>query len=588
MQPEDPTTRDRIQSEQVRSLLSHTPAAIFAHLFYGAAVVVLLWGRAPPFVLLGWFGALVVACLGRVVLSRRYLHRSPPPQDWRLWAGLTIAVITLLGAAWGAATILFLDLGDPLTVMVLVPIVVGLFSGAAAISAPLPLSFLGFGATAFLPMIGVFLASGTGLGVALAVLAAASLVTHPAICLRVHGAMESALHLGFENEALRVAAEHANAAKTRFLAAASHDLRQPIHALGLSFGALAHQVRGPRVQPAIDQVEGAIAAVDSMLDALLDISKLDAGIVSPACEAVAVRPLLQSLAQEFAPVAAERGNRLRVRDSAAWVRSDPAMLRRILANLLGNALRYTTDGRVLLAARRHGEHLRFEVWDTGIGIPARHFDEIFVEFQQLGNPQRDRRQGLGLGLAIVKRLADLLGHRIGLASVPGRGSRFWIEVPLAGPAAEPTLTLAGAVQPPAATLRDARILVLDDELAILSSMRELLEHWGCSVVTVADIEAALAAARDQAPDLLIVDHRLAEPGTGLTAVARLRAAVGVALPALVITGDTAPERLREAQQSGYPLLHKPVQPARLRAALQALLAGSRARHETAGGPAADR
>jgi CheY-like chemotaxis protein len=181
--------------------------------------------------------------------------------------------------------------------------------------------------------------------------------------------------------------------------------------------------------------------------------------------------------------------------------------------------------------------------------------------------------GTGLGVALAARR----GHC--LAGLRGGGGAA---------AAELASTSVGPVQPPAATLRGAHILVLDDELAILSSMRELLEHWGCRVVTVADTEAALAAARDQTPDLLIVDHRLAESGTGLTAVARLRAAVGVALPALVITGETVPERLREAQQSGYPLLQKPVQPARLRAVLQALLAGSRPQHATAGGPAADR
>jgi len=405
-------------------------------------------------------------------------------------------------------------------------------------------------------------------------LVGASVPANAFICLNVNKVLERSLRLGFENESLRREAERANAAKTRFLAAASHDLRQPIHALGLSFAALSDKVRSPETQPVIDQVEGSIDAVDTMLNALLDISKLDAGVVSPCLESIPVADLIRQLNSEFLSMAGEQGNTLVVRSSDTWVRSDPRMLQRILRNFLANALRYTSNGRVLLAARRRHGKVRFEVRDTGMGIPADRFDDIFLEFQQLGNPQRDRRQGLGLGLAIVKRLAHLLNHPIGLSSTFGRGSCFWVEVPLVdGPATEERPTGHEPNSRPVDQLSGARVLVLDDEAAILESMRTILENWGCDVVLAATVDEAVSVAGSKALDLLIVDYRLAGETTGLDAVSRVRRSADTEIPALVITGDTAPERLREARKSGYPLLHKPVQPARLRSAMQHVMRG---------------
>jgi CheY-like chemotaxis protein len=410
------------------------------------------------------------------------------------------------------------------------------------------------------------------MGFALAVLAAFTItLALPLVCLNIHKVFERALRLGFENEALLLEAERANAAKTRFLAAASHDLRQPIHALGLSFATLADKVRNVESQPLIEQVEGSITAVDTMLRALLDISKLDAGVVSPNPEPVSVACLFRQLHSEFLPMARQQGNTLTIHPTEDWVQSDPGMLERILRNLLGNALRYTTNGQVLLAARRNGDNLRFEVQDTGPGIPEDHFDDIFIEFQQLGNPHRDRRQGLGLGLAIVKRLAGLLGHPIGLTSQLGRGSCFWVEALLAQPQATTQASPPETERLPGDRLHGARVLVLDDETSILQSMRNLLEHWGCEVSTASTIDEADHLVQSGAQDLLIVDYRLAGEVTGLNAASHLQEAAGHEIPVLIITGDTAPERLREARDSGYPLLHKPVKPARLRSAMQHLI-----------------
>jgi CheY-like chemotaxis protein len=251
------------------------------------------------------------------------------------------------------------------------------------------------------------------------------------------------------------------------------------------------------------------------------------------------------------------------------------MLQRILGNLVSNALRYTSHGRVLVCARARGQSVRIDVYDTGPGIPAEALDDIFLEFHQLGNPERDRRKGLGLGLAIVKRLTSLLDHRIEVRSIVGKGSRFSVTLPVSAQSGR-QLDSRMSAQRSGTDVAGSRILVLDDETSVLDAMRQLLESWGCEVATVANPEEAEAhvASAPESVDLLIVDYRLRRHASGIETIARLREKAGRAIPALVVTGDTGPDRLREAQQSGYPLLHKPVAPARLRATMLELLRGA--------------
>jgi signal transduction histidine kinase len=376
-------------------------------------------------------------------------------------------------------------------------------------------------------------------------------------------------------DAARRSAEQANAAKTRFLAAASHDLRQPMHALGLLLATLAQKVRNPQNAQLLGQIESSVDAVDSMLNSLLDISKLDAGVVQPNVAPVDLDILLQRLNAEHQPIAKLTGNELRVRSTSAVGLSDAAMLQRILGNLVSNALRYTSHGRVLVCARARGQSVRIDVYDTGPGIPAEALDDIFLEFHQLGNPERDRRKGLGLGLAIVKRLTSLLDHRIEVRSIVGKGSRFSVTLPVSAQSGR-QLDSRMSAQRSGTDVAGSRILVLDDETSVLDAMRQLLESWGCEVATVANPEEAEAhvASAPESVDLLIVDYRLRRHASGIETIARLREKAGRAIPALVVTGDTGPDRLREAQQSGYPLLHKPVAPARLRATMLELLRGA--------------
>ena len=378
-------------------------------------------------------------------------------------------------------------------------------------------------------------------------------------------------------EALRAAkdlAERANVAKSRFLAVASHDVRQPMHALGLLLAALSRRVQDGEVRSIVSVMEELLAAMSELFNALLDVSKLDAGIIVPEIVDLPVATLLARMANDYGPSAREKGLEFHVLGCSAGVRSDPVLLDRIVRNLVSNAIVHTSAGRVVVGCRRRGDRLRIEIHDTGPGIPADQLGEIFQEFRQLGNAGRDRRQGLGLGLAIVERLARLLGHRVEVSSVPGQGSTFAVELPRVA-ASRPVL--AAAVDEGAADFAGVSVLVLDDDAAVLAATERLLLDWGCTVHAAASAGAALEqlAGIDRPLDLMIADRRLAEGEAGERVLARLRAGAksnGVR-PAsgIIVTGETDSEVLRTLEQSGFRVLNKPVRPARLRALIASLL-----------------
>lgn len=373
-----------------------------------------------------------------------------------------------------------------------------------------------------------------------------------------------------EETALRAeeAARRANQAKTRFLAAASHDIRQPLQALAMFVEVLAAREHPPAEERIIERIRESVTATDALLTTLLEISKLEAGVVEPRLAEVPVAQVLHRLESEFAGSAA--GLKFRVLSSDAVVRTDQALLERMLRHLVGNALRYTARGGVLIGCRRRAGALRIEVWDTGSGIPADQTEAIFREFHQLGNVQRDRRQGLGLGLAIVDRLSRLLGHTVSVRSTLHRGSVFAVELPLAETTPRPAPEQLGLAMGRAPGL----IAVLDDEPAVLESLRLLLESWGHRVVAAEDAEALIArlTGARAVPDLMIADHRLRNGTTGGQAIKRVRDLCKSEMPAIVLTGDTAPERLRMATKGGHALLHKPVQAAALKAAIDRVMA----------------
>jgi len=362
------------------------------------------------------------------------------------------------------------------------------------------------------------------------------------------------------------AAEQATKAKSRFIAAASHDLRQPLHAIGLFTSTLQRRTEGTELETVVSDLTKAVAAMDRLFNSLLDISRLDAGTLQATPRAFPLDRLFAQLAAEYSDAAAQKRLRLRVRPTAAVVVSDELLLHRILTNLMANAIRYTPNGSVLLACRRRGEMLQIEVRDSGIGIATDKHRDIFLEFYQIGDAAGDRMMGLGLGLAIVSRLARLLGSRVDVRSAPGRGSVFSLLVPRAKPGA--MVQQVDAEQPAFAKSKLAlRVLVVDDDALVIASNRALLEEMGCAVSTASNgrIAQAELAAHPAEPVLVLCDMWLADGENGIDLLRRLAALTDARVSGILISGDTSPETLAAATQAGYALLHKPVSPAKLRA-----------------------
>ena len=369
-------------------------------------------------------------------------------------------------------------------------------------------------------------------------------------------------------------AERANLSKTKFLAAISHDLLQPLNAARLFVAALLEARISPRNRRLAARVSSALEGVDGLLNALLEISKLDAGIIRADVRPFDVNVLLWDLVDEYTGVAQARGLQFRFVPCVATLRSDQQLLSRIIRNFLSNAIRYTLSGRVLLGCRRIGEAVRIGVWDTGPGIPEDKLGVIFEETQQVSQPPADREKGIGLGLAIVDRIATILQHPIHVRSRVGRGTVFAVDVPLnlvpAGPAA---VQRAAAVALPGASLKGVRVLVIDDEPTIIAATEALLSAWGCHVVTATRVAEAIARVRAASGrvDLIIADYHLAEGPIGLDSIETVQALLPARAPAMLITADRSTALQHEVRLRGYPMLNKPVKPAPLRAMITHLV-----------------
>jgi signal transduction histidine kinase/CheY-like chemotaxis protein len=361
----------------------------------------------------------------------------------------------------------------------------------------------------------------------------------------------------------------ANLSKSRFLAAASHDLRQPLHALNL----FAAQLRSEKDQLERDRLAGridtAVANMNELFNALLDISKLEAGAMRANITDFPVSRVLNRIGAMFTAAARDKGLYLHVVSSSAWVRSDAILLEQILLNLVANAVRYTSSGGVVVGCRRLGDKLRVDVCDSGIGIPADQQRSIFSEFYQVAAPERSKG-GLGLGLAIVERIATVLEHPISLASTLGKGSRFSISIPKVETRAVSAVAAVAGIAPPD-RLRDKLIVVIDDDALALEGTGGLLRSWGCRVVTGQSDREALTKLNGSRPDLIISDYHLKEGRSGIDAIGELRHVFCEDIPAFLISGDISQDRLRETHGATHHLLHKPVNPMALRAIMTRLI-----------------
>ena len=368
-------------------------------------------------------------------------------------------------------------------------------------------------------------------------------------------------------------AESATLAKSRFLAAASHDLRQPSHALGMFVARLGQLPMDAQMRELVDNLEISVQAMQDLLDGLLDLSRLDSGNIQVRISSVDLNELLSSVRSSLSSMAEAKGLRLRIRPTRLWAFSDAALLQRMLVNLVINAIRYTELGTVLVACRpdAQGRGVRIEVWDSGIGIPAEHHEDIFKEFYQLSNRSGDRNFGMGLGLNIVQRSAALLGHRIALRSQVGCGTRFALMME----SAPRLLPMAqGSEQAPTAQPGDIggmQVLLIEDNDNAREAVKGLLESWGCSVQVASSLaEARTHLSNAAIPDVILSDFHLGSTENGIQCIQALREMAGQPIPACLISGDTHDDFLTSVVAADLPLLHKPVRPAKLRNMLRRL------------------
>jgi signal transduction histidine kinase/ActR/RegA family two-component response regulator len=573
---------DRMRAEQVSALFSRVglgvTGAAFAAVILGGGLVHL--GAVTLERGAYWASYIVVCAAAHLLLARLYFSANPNDDEWKIWAAWFTIISFAEGVGWGAIALIGTSERFPTEMLILV---VSLNIAGAAISAfgsYLPAFFAFFIPTTIPCAIwGIAFRDTFPESHLMLLLMLLYIVAMSGLGIRSNQGFKELVQLRIKASALaddlrrqKELAEQANLAKSHFLAAASHDLRQPIHALGLFVGAL----RGVQLPPEglhfVDRIEQSTLAMDSLFSAILDISRLDAGVVEVQLETLAIQPLLNRICADQMAEASQKSIALVQRHCGLAVRTDPLLLERILRNILSNAVRHTDTGRIVVGCRRRNDMVRVEVWDTGPGIAAGDREHIFQEYFQLDNPERNREKGLGLGLAIVRRLANLLGCPISLRSEVGRGSCFSIEIP------KDTLRITpdeGSVSPMASTPRGL-ILVIDDESVITEAMKSLLTGWGYDVI-IADSGAQMISNVSKClvrPSAIICDYRLRGEENGIDVIRLIQSEYNENVPAMLITGDTAADRLIEAKASGLLLLHKPVPNGKLRAAIANLIASS--------------
>jgi len=570
----------QVRVEQIRSVYLQSPVTTTGSLLAGLALVAVMWNAVPHPILLGWLAVTLVHQSFRIRHYRRFAAASPAEQASDEWGRLYMVAATVAGCLWGSAGYLMYVPGSIAHQAFLSLVLYGIVTlSMTALSAFAP-AFNILVPLALTPLIvRALLAPGAG-HIYLAVPAILVLGTALALGRNVNRLITETLTKRFENmdlieelsrqkaiaEKARIAAESANRSKTQFFASASHDLRQPLHAIGLFAAALSERTSDPEVRGVAASITASVDALDSLFNALLDISKIDAGVVQPNFVSFPINEVLDRLRADFAPQAREKHLKFRVLPCKAFVYSDPLLMERIPRNLISNAIRYTDTGGVVVGCRRRAGAVRVEVWDSGMGIPADQRDRIFDEFYQIAKFGSHRARGTGLGLAIVKRLCQMFGYPLMFDSVAGRGSVFRFEVPLAATPVHGPLPAAPSRQL-AEDLAGRLIVVIDDDVEIVEGMKLLLDSWRASVIVATSVDEAVTKVEEceSVPDLIIADYQLADATTGLQAIARLRQSLDPEIPAIVLTGSNLRERVEEAHAQQCELALKPVAPERLRA-----------------------
>jgi len=563
-----------------------------SHSAAGAVITVYMIATAWPFtpwpIIATWSVAAVLAQLARQALRAAFYRSERDDRELARWARLYAMNAALIGCVWGASFFLFAHPDRPITVALTLCCLYSIASGSTPSHAYYPASLYALVVPVFGAVLIRLLETAQFGYILLGLASTLYALTMIAFCRAQARTIEDGFRMRFENQALvealtaekaeaedaRRKAELASLSKSQFLAAASHDLRQPLYALSLFTASLDTLKLDDEACRVVRNIQDSVNVMESLFTGLLDLSKLEAGVVRPRPGPVSVDALFDRLSQYFRPVAVERGLDLRFRCDGEWVASDEALIEQVLANLVSNALRCTAAGGVLVAARRRGGAVRLEVWDTGIGIGETDRQRIFDEFVQLGNPERDRRKGLGLGLSIARRSAALVAGEITLASTPGRGSCFSITQPATvAPGRMFADDCRSGESSIAALPRDPTlpVLIVEDDRDMRGALGDLLSRWGVRHETAADAGEALSRVEGGSRyGLVLSDYRLGGSVNGLDLLSAIieRHPSPAPAPAL-ITGDFDSALIRDAHHRGVPLLMKPLRPTDLRALLGA-------------------
>lgn len=618
----------RVRAGQLQARMQMYPVVVGSEALLALLFVWLMWNLTPSpgRWLVAWVAGLYVLHGFEMFTWWRYRHQLGSIEECRRWRWRFNFFTAAVGLVWGS-TSLWLQMPDLVHQVLQICVMLGLAAGAVTMNPVYPPSLYIFVLSILVPLVYRIAEEGGQTHWALTTMLLLYLGTILKAGRDLAHTFWTSLHQRYENQSLveqlteqqalaeraRQQAETASREKSSFLAAASHDLRQPLQALALFSEALNDRAREPEIQRLAGQIDSSIQALVGMFDELLNVSRLDAGVVEPCWQDFELQPLLDRLYVDFALLAQEKGLdfdipvKIDARDCGAVrerlvVHSDPVLLERILRNLLSNAIRYTENGRVQLQCNCESRRLRFEVVDTGCGIKAEDVSRIFEEYYQANNPNRDRRKGLGLGLAIVRRMQKLLGYQMEVFSEPGRGSVFAFTVDLGEVEqlshpfvpdrsgrdmrdvmkvlmeADPDMNqIVSALTSPFMAaqserdLHDIVVVLLEDDPDIRQIISALMEEWGCQVLAGELAEQVMAQGRQ--PNLLVCDYRLPQGVTATLAIKQMREFWGAEIPAIVLTGDTAPEMLHEIYASGALLLHKPIAPARLRSFMHLALHG---------------
>lgn len=557
--------QEKILAGVIASVYRQVPQSVLGSIVGGVALVAVFWQTHDQTWLLLWSIALLLESLARVRMAYAFRRATDTVTQVHAWASRWVATSGVAGLLWGTAGALFFASNEPLQQLVLVAVVLGVAFGSLTLYASHRPALWAFLPAALLPLIGRMVAEQNPAYYTAAIVMLAVFGFTTFFGRNFGEAMFESVKNNYENEVLveqliaekrisddaRRAAENATRSKTQFFAAASHDLRQPLQAVGIYVSLLKKRAQGP-LEPLVKNLSTAVESLSKLVEELLEISRLDSGSIQPRTQQVLVDEMFGLLEQEFMPQAAAKGLALRVRRAGYAIESDQLLLMRVLRNLLANAIRYTQRGGVLLAARPRGGLISLEVYDTGPGIRQQELDRIFEEFYRGESSKDQAGSGFGLGLSIVKRICSVLGHPLIVTTRPGSGTVFRVEVPLSAVPRRPVRGPAETTEAEIRTLSGHTLVVLEDNEEILNSLTKLLRSWGADILSATHFNSSLMKrlAQRKRIDLIVADQNLGNSAiSGVEAAFRIREIVGFPVPVIMLTAVHGLDVLAEFQRT---------------------------------------